>query len=188
MTTTTRRGALALAAGATLTAGLMLAPGGARAADAAVIDARVDLALAELFSKVVGAQDLHDRAVGVLIMPDIVKGGLIVGGSYGEGALRVAGATVEYYSIASASVGLQVGIQKTKAALFFMTEDALARFRRADGWEVGADAEVTFPGSGVNVSTDSTTRNAPIVGIVFGEDGFLAGASLQGSKYSRINR
>jgi lipid-binding SYLF domain-containing protein len=79
-------------------------------------------------------------------------------------------------------------VQTTKQALFFMTEDALARFRRADGWEAGADAEVTFPGAGVNVGTDTTVRNAPVVGIVFGEDGLLAGASLQGSKYSRVNR
>ena len=127
-------------------------------------------------------------AVIVTHMHEDHMGGLIVGGAYGEGALRIGGVSEEYYSVAAASIGFQIGVQTTKQALFFMTEDALARFRRADGWEAGVDAEVTFPGAGVNVGTDTTVRNAPIVGIVFGEDGLMAGASLQGSKYSRVNR
>jgi lipid-binding SYLF domain-containing protein len=179
----TRRRALALAAAAATLAALPAA-----AENRTVIDAKVDLALKELFATVDGSEDLYNRAVGVLIMPDIVKGGLIVGGAYGEGALRVGGQSVEYYSVAAASIGLQIGVQSSKQALFFMTDEALARFRRADGWEAGVDAEVTFPGAGVNVGADTTTRNAPVVAIVFGEDGLLAGASLEGAKYSRVNR
>jgi lipid-binding SYLF domain-containing protein len=184
MSATTRRKAMTMA----MAAAAALSARAALAEDRTVIDARVDLAIKELFATVTGAEELFNRAVGVLIMPNIVKGGLIVGGAYGEGALRIGGVSQEYYSVAAASIGFQIGVQTTKQALFFMTEDALARFRRADGWEAGVDAEVTFPGAGVNVGTDTTVRNAPIVGIVFGEDGLLAGASLQGSKYSRVNR
>ena len=159
----------------------------AAAVEAEVIDNRVDQALEEL-KLVNGAPGLMERARGVLIMPRVVKGGLIVGGAYGEGALRVDGATVGYYSVAAASFGLQAGVQTTKQALFFMTDAALERFRGADGWEVGVDAEVTVPGNGLNVGVDTTTERSPVIGVVFGQDGFLAGASLEGAKYSPISR
>lgn len=160
----------------------------AAAASREVIDARVALALEELFTRVPGARDLNDKAKGVLIMPDVVKGGLIVGGAYGEGALLVGGQTVGYYSVAAASVGLQIGVQSTKQALFFLTDQALERFRRSDGWEIGADAEFTVPGNGLNIGVSSTTQPAPVIAIVFGQDGLLAGASFEGAKYSPINR
>lgn len=165
----------------------------ARAENASVIDARVNIALEILYADVPGTRELATRARGILVMPEVVKGGFILGGAYGEGALRLNDGsnyqtTAEYYSVGAASVGLQAGLQKTSHALFFMTDDALARFRRADGWEVGADAEVTFPEKGVNFGVDSTTTQRPIVGFVFAQDGLLIGASLEGAKYSRIQR
>ncbi|MEM8792447.1 MAG: YSC84-related protein [Pseudomonadota bacterium] len=166
----------------------------AHAAEAEVIDARVNLALQQLYKQYPGSKELAAGAKGVLVMPDVVKGGFIVGGTYGEGALRLNGGgggldrTHQYYSVAAASVGLQAGLQETSHALFFLTQEALDRFMQTDGWEVGADAEVTFPDAGVNIGTNSTVLNQPIVGFVFGEDGLLVGASLEGSKYSRIER
>lgn len=185
----TRRLALAgvLAASATL-------PWLAHAEDAEVIDARVNIALAQLYEQIPGSEALAERAKGVLVMPDVVKGGFIVGGAYGEGALRVndgsAGydRTEGYYSVGAASVGLQAGLQQTSHALFFLTDGALEAFRGTDGWQIGADAEVTFPDAGLNVGLDSTTYDEPIIGFVFGEDGLLLGASLEGSKYSPISR
>jgi lipid-binding SYLF domain-containing protein len=180
-----RRHLLALAATLAATAGIA---SGARAADAEVIEARVERALQELFASVDGAADLYENARGVLIMPEVTKAGLLVGGAYGEGALRVGGQTVGYYSVAAASFGLQAGVQSSKQALFFMTDESLARFRAADGWEIGADAEFTLPGKGVNIGVDSTTRRAPVVAVVFGQDGIMAGASIEGAKYSPIQR
>ena len=181
-----RRRRHVIAALAAMGAGLAAAD--ARAESAAVIDGRVDRALEELFATVPGARDLHDNAKGVLIMPDIVKGGLFVGGAYGEGALRVQGQTVGYYSLAAASLGFQIGVQSTKQALFFMTDAALERFRRADGWQIGADAEFTVPGDGISLNIGSTTQQQPVVAVIFGQDGLLAGASFAGGKYSRIER
>ncbi|MEM9044939.1 MAG: YSC84-related protein [Pseudomonadota bacterium] len=166
----------------------------ANATDAAVIDARVNLALAQLYKQYPGSEELATKAKGILIMPDVVKGGFIVGGSYGEGALRLNDTThaydktEEYYSVAAASVGFQAGLQETSHALFFLTDGALGTFRRKDGWEVGADAEATFPDKGVNIGTNSSVLNQPVIGFVFGEDGILVGASLEGAKYSRIVR
>ncbi|MEL6794609.1 MAG: YSC84-related protein, partial [Pseudomonadota bacterium] len=111
-----------------------------------------------------------------------------VGGSYGEGALRIGGVTDGYYSVAAASVGYQIGVQTTSHALFFMTEEALNGFRNSSGWELGADAEFTVPGDGISVNLDSTTARNPVIAVIFAQDGLLAGASLEGAKYTRIAR
>ena len=190
MTITRRRALGALSAiAATAVAGPP-----ARAADAAVIDARVNLALGRLWSEVPSARDLASRARGMLVMPDVIKAGFIVGGAYGEGALRI-NDPVEgyekhggYYSVGAASVGLQIGVQSTSHVLFFMTDAALAKFRRADGWEIGADAEVTFPEAGLNVGIDTISLEKPVIAVVFAADGMLIGASLSGAKYSPIQR
>jgi lipid-binding SYLF domain-containing protein len=183
-----------LAATASLAvAGLAIADR-AQAANRTVIDNRVRMALDQMFAQLPGTRDLATRARALLVMPSVLKGGFILGGAYGEGALLTGdaqgyqGPPAGYYSVASASVGLQLGIQSTHHVLFFMTDEALERFRRADGWEVGADAEVTLPESGMTLQLNSTMMNKPIVGVVFGQDGFMLGASLQGAKYSPIMR
>lgn len=160
----------------------------AQADDAAVIETKVNLAMQEMFTKIPGSKELAARSRGVLMMPEVTKAGLIVGGAYGEGALRVNGATVGYYSTAAASIGFQIGVQQTKHALFFLTQAALEKFRRSDGWELGADAEFTVPDDGLNVNVSTQTSNKPVVLVVFGQDGFLAGVSMEGSKYSTISR
>lgn len=178
----TRRAALAALAAASF------APLAAEAESGPEIDANVDRALRELYATVPGSEELAARARGVLVMPSVVKGGLIIGGSYGEGALRVGGATEAYYSVAAASIGYQIGVQQTAHALFFMTDPALNRFRTAKGWELGADAEFTVPGDGISLNLDSTSAGKPVIAIVFAQDGLLAGASLEGAKYTRIAR
>jgi lipid-binding SYLF domain-containing protein len=188
--TITRRGALgAFAAIAAASTALPVL-----AASAETIDSRINLALGRLWSEVPSARDLASRARAMLVMPKVVKGGLIVGGAYGEGGLRlndpVHGYEKKggYYSVGIASIGLQIGVQKTSHVLFFMTDAALENFRRKDGWEAGIDAEVTFPDAGLNTGIDSTTHETPVIGVVFAEDGLLVGASLAGAKYSPIER
>ncbi len=190
MTITRRRALGALSAIAATT----VAGPPARAADDAVIDARVNLALGRLWSEVPSARDLAGRAKGMLVMPEVLKGGFIIGGAYGEGALRL-NDPVEgyekhggYYSVGAASIGLQIGVQTTSHVLFFMTDAALAKFRQSDGWEIGADAEVTFPDAGLSAGVDSTSLEKPVIGVVFAEDGLLVGISLAGAKYSPISR
>ena len=191
MTRRTAIGALGAGVGLATAGGFPLM---AAAAEKEVIDVRVNLALERLWKEVAYARDLASRAQALLVMPKVVKGGFIVGGAYGEGALRgrdAAGGfaqTIGYYSVTAGSIGLQIGVQKTSHVLFFMTQNALTKFRNADGWEVGADAEVTFPDAGLNAGVSSTTAEKPVIGVVFGEDGLLIGASLEGAKYDRLVR
>jgi lipid-binding SYLF domain-containing protein len=159
-------------------------------ARAAVLDERVARAMGELYETVPGTADLAAQAQGVLLMPDITSVGLFAGGAYGEGALMVgpSRATVDYYSLSAVSLGFQVGAQAFNQALFFMTPDALQDFRLSDGWQLGAGGTVVVDREGAAAGVTTTRINRPIVEVVFGQRGLMAGASLEGAKYNRIVR
>ena len=70
---------------------------------AAEIDREVDVALQKLYRQVPAAKDLAKVAKGVLVFPDVVKAGLLIGGQYGQGALRKGDKTVGYYRTVTAS-------------------------------------------------------------------------------------
>ena len=152
------------------------------------IDTSVDVAL-ELFKKdIKGGDEFLNSAKGVLIFPNVIKAGFVVGGSYGEGALRIGGKTVDYYSTASASFGFLAGAQSARVIIIFMQDDALKKFRESKGWEAGVDGSVTLINIGASGTIDTTTIKDPIVGFVFGNKGLMADLSLAGSKYTKIVR
>ncbi len=153
---------------------------------AAQIDARVTATRAFLSSTYPGTRDLESRAAGVLIMPLVTEAGFGFGGGYGRGALQIKGVTVDYYAAAKASIGLQIGAQQYGHALFFMTDEALARFRRSSGWAAGADLRYATPVEGAAFGRDTTEVGAPVEAFVFAQQGLIAGATLSGLKYTRI--
>jgi len=153
---------------------------------AAKLDARVDAALNFLAINHPDTQELMDNSSGVLVMPLVTKAGFGIGGSFGRGALRVGDATIDYYQAAQASVGFQIGAQQYAHALFFMTDEALADFRNSPGWAAGADLEYALRSEGRNISADTTTVLSPVVAVVFGQAGLIAGVTIEGTKYSRI--
>ena len=183
MTHFSRRTLLALG-GAGL--GLAACGNGVGSNGASKLDGRVDAARNFLLTKYPGTRDLEQKAVGVLYMPLMTEAGFGIGGSYGRGALRINNVSVDYYSAASASVGFQIGVQQFAHALFFMTQEALANFRSAEGWELGADARYALPDRGGALGADTTSTQKPIVALVYGQAGLIAGASLAGTKYTRI--
>jgi lipid-binding SYLF domain-containing protein len=131
---------------------------------------------------------LLDNAAGTLVFPRVTKGGLGVAGQYGEGALRVDGKTVGYYSVSSASIGLTVGAAKRSEVIVFTTQDALEKFTSSAGWSVGADTGVAMVSKGTGGDYDTQTLQKPVVGFVFGEKGLIADLSLEGSKINKIER
>lgn len=178
-----RRG-LILSGGAALT--LSACGNGIGGNAAAQLDARVDATHDYLINQYPGTGDLVAKSVGVLYMPLMTEAGFGIGGKFGRGALRINGVTVDYYSATSASFGFQIGAQQYAHALFFMTENALSEFRRADGWAVGADARYALPDRGGAIGAATTTSLAPVIALVFGQAGLIAGATLEGTKYTRI--
>ena len=165
-----------------------LAAGPAMAKSAAEINAGVDEALAQFNKEVKTGSALLDRAAGVLVFPKVIKAGIGVGGEYGEGALRVGGKTVDYYSTAAASWGLQLGAQAKTVILVFLEQDALNKFRNSSGWEIGVDGSVALVEVGAGGSLDTTKLKEPIVGFVIGQKGLMYNLTLEGTKMTKIVR
>lgn len=150
------------------------------------IDARSDATLNHLYSTYPNTQSLAAKSTGMLVMPLVTEAGFGLGGGFGRGALRVNNTTVDYYSATKGSIGLQIGGQQFSHVLFFMTEDALSGFRRSSGWAAGADVKYVFRDEGENLRAETTTSVAPVIAVIFGQAGLMAGASLEGVKYNRI--
>ena len=153
-----------------------------------VINRDAELVLQTLFEIDPDTISIYKNAPATLIIPRITKAGFVLGGAYGEGVLRINEAPVDYYSLASASYGLQIGAQQYSNIIFFMTEEALQNFRVKDGWELGADAEVVFRDRGYSIGVSSKTISKPVYALVFDQKGLLAGTSLVGAKFSRLIR
>lgn len=158
------------------------------AATAKVIDAKVDGALDHFTKEVKGSAELMGKAQGVLVFAGVVKAGIGIGGEYGEGALRIGGKTVEYYSIASGSIGFQFGAQKKDIIILFLESSALAKFRASSGWKAGVDGSVVLIDIGAGGSIDTENVKAPIVGFVVGQKGLMYNLTLEGSKISRLKK
>jgi len=152
------------------------------------IDVRVQHALSKFYQLNPANQDLAARAKGFLVFPRVTKGGAGVAGEFGEGALRVGGQNVGYYSLSSASVGLTLGVAKHDEIIMFMTQEALDKFTSTKGWAVGADTGIAMLSKGAGGDYDTKTLQRPILGFVFAEKGLIADVSLEGSKITQLNR
>jgi lipid-binding SYLF domain-containing protein len=148
------------------------------------IDDDVNAGLKSLYASTPVAKELAKNAKGILVFPDVLKAGLIIGGQYGEGALRKGGKTVAYYNTVAASYGLQAGAQTFGYALFLMTDSALEYLENSDGWEVGVGPTIVVVDSGVATSLTTTTANDDIYAVFFDQKGLMAGLGIQGSKIS----
>jgi lipid-binding SYLF domain-containing protein len=171
-----------------LALGSLIAANPARAATAAEINRDVKVALNNLYAKSSSAKMLSEKAKGVLVFPGIVKGGFMVGGQFGEGALLRGGKTAGYYNTISASYGLQAGIQKYGYALFFMTDSALKWIDKNDGWEIGTGPSIVVVDEGVAKSMSSTTLQPDVYAFFFDQKGLMGGLGLQGTKITRIKK
>ncbi|MDB5761125.1 MAG: twin-arginine translocation pathway signal [Herminiimonas sp.] len=180
-------------AGCTTTATTSVTPSGAASAGTAAdkrrreIDPGIDATLTRLYSTVPNSRELVTKANGTLVFPSVIAAGFGIGGQYGEGGLRIRGArTTEYYSLASVSVGLQIGAQSKAIVFLFMTQDALDKFRKSEGWAVGADASVAVLKVGANGSIDTTSATGPVLAFVLTNTGLMANLTLEGTKISRL--
>lgn len=152
------------------------------------IDAKVRSALVTFGETVKGGDALIQKADGVLVFPDVVKGGIGIGGEYGEGALLVDGRTIDYYNIASASVGFQLGVQVKSEILIFLEPTALEDFRRSNGWEAGLDGSVALVTVGAGGEIDTKNVQQPIIGFIFSNKGLMYNISIEGSKITKVAR
>lgn len=151
------------------------------------IDAGADGALNRLYSSTKSAQELGNRAQGILIFPRVLSGGLVIGGEYGDGVLRSKGAPQGYYRTLSGSIGLTAGGQSRSVIIMFMTPEAYNKFVQAKGWTVGADASVALAKIGANGTIDTVTAQQPVIAFVQTNAGAMVDVSLNGSKISKLD-
>ncbi len=160
----------------------------ALAASSREIDAGVDDVLERFYEEVGGGKSLVKDAKGALIFPRVFKAGIGIGGEYGEGALRVKGKTVDYYSTAAASLGFQLGAQKKAIMILFMEDEALRKFQSSDGWKAGVDASVALVTVGAGGQLDTSKLKEPVVGFVLGQKGLMYNLTLEGTKVSKLEK
>ncbi|KAF0190160.1 MAG: twin-arginine translocation pathway [Desulfobulbaceae bacterium] len=165
---------------------LLAIPQNSQAETAAVINRDVTNALNTLYKTTPAAKKMSEIAKGVLVFPSIIKGGFIIGGQYGEGALRVGGKTTGYYQTVAASYGLQAGAQSFGYAMFFLSDDDLKYLKKSEGWEVGVGPTVVVMDEGLSRSYTTTTAKSGVYAFFFNQKGLMAGLGIQGSKISKI--
>jgi lipid-binding SYLF domain-containing protein len=171
---------IAIATISTLSAGLALA------ASATEIDRDATQALSMLYRTTPGAKALADKSKAILIFPSIVKGGFIVAGQFGDGALRKRGRTVGYYRSIAASYGFQAGAQSFGYVLFFMDEASLRYLNNSGGWELGTGPSLVVLDKGFGKNLSTTTLQKGVYAFIFNQKGLMGGIGIQGSKITKI--
>ena len=151
------------------------------------VDASYQETLDRLYAGTPGSRELVAKARGVLVFPRVISAGLVIGGAYGEGQLREHGHVEGFYRTTTGSVGWQIGAQSRAIVILFQTEDALQRFKASKGWSGGVDASVAILTVGANGAIDANASQAPTAAFILTNAGLMAGATLEGTKITRID-
>ena len=158
-----------------------------RPAYADEVDDDAAAALRSLYEGSPAARVLGEKAVGVLVFPNIVKAGFLFGAQFGEGTLFRSGRKVANYRSVAGSYGFQAGVQTFGYAMFFMTDAAMDYLDKSSGWEVGVGPSIVVVDTGIARNLTTTTIQSDIYAFVFDQKGLMAGIGIQGSKITRIN-
>jgi lipid-binding SYLF domain-containing protein len=156
-------------------------------ATAKEIDASADAAMDRFYKLVKDGKEVVRKSKGILVLPNVKKGALIIGAEYGQGAMRIGGKTVEYYSMGSGSFGLQIGGQSKDVIIAFMTSEALKKFRESKGWEAGVDGGITLIKHGESGTAITAMANKPVVAFVLDVKGLMVDVSLKGAKFNKLD-
>lgn len=145
-------------------------------------------ALASLYSQTPAAKSLGEQAKAVLVFPNVVKAGFIVGAQYGNGVLLKGGRTVGYYNTVQGSVGYQAGVEKFGYALFLMTDSSVNYLKQSHGWELGVGPEVVIVDQGAAAQLSTTTAKKDVYAFYFDQKGLMGGVSIQGTKVTHLDK
>jgi lipid-binding SYLF domain-containing protein len=152
---------------------------------AAEISRNAKAAINTLYASNPAARAVGKQAKAVLVFPKIIKGGFMVGGQAGVGALIINGRTAGYYNTVAASYGFQAGLQRFSYAMFFMNDAALGYLNKSGGWEVGSAPSLVVVDTGLAKSLSTTTLRKGIYVFFFSQKGLMGGIGLQGTKITR---
>ena len=143
-----------------------------------------------------------DNSVGYAVFPTIGKGGVGIGGAYGNGKVYKNGAVIGTSKMAQVSIGLQLGGQAFSQIIFFENEESLNDFTSGN-FEFSADASAvaitagasaganTGGGTSAGVSGGKNNADTTSAGYRKGmaiftvaKGGLMYQASIGGQKYS----
>ena len=161
-------------------------PASVQAASASEIDRNATQALTTLYKNTPGAKALADKSKAILVFPSIVKGGFIIAGQYGDGALRKHGKTVAYYRSLAASYGFQAGAESFGYVLFFMDDESVKYLDKSKGWELGTGPTLVVLDKGIGEDWSTTTLQKGVYAFIFNQKGLMAGIAIEGTKITRI--
>ncbi len=126
------------------------------------------------------------KAKAFLVFPDIKEAGMFIGGKYGEGVLRVQRTTKAYYSIKSASIGMQMGAQQYAMIIAFTSDAALNKFLLDDDWNTDVDGKIAMAEWNSKEELDDIDFDDDMVAFVFDSKGMMGSLTLEGTKFKRI--
>ena len=145
-------------------------------------------ALELLYQTNPGAAAIGETAKAILVFPNVVKAGLVFGGSYGEGVLMKGSEVAGYYNSVSASWGWQAGAQSYSYVVFLMNDKAVSYLDKSEGWEIGVGPTVVAVDAGVAKNLSSTTLKDDAYAFIFDQQGLMASLSIEGTKITPIKR
>jgi len=180
-------GAFALGAAACTGETTRTAGSATEGSDRERIDSNVAAATDDLYARNPAVRELADEAEAILVFPNVTTGGFGIGGSYGTGAMLENGQTTAYYNLIAASFGFQAGAQTFSQAYFFNTQEALDTFRETEGFEAGIGATAVAADFGADGNITTSTLQEPVVVVTWGQQGLMAGATVEGVKMTEIN-
>ena len=141
--------------------------------------------------KVLSGKDFPDalklmpKARGLLIIPELVQGGFIIGAAGGRGVMvsRSGPGNWSYpafYGMGSGSVGLQVGAKVSEIIFIVLTDKGLQALLDHK-FKLGAEAGVTMVAVGAGFEGATTSAGGADIVAFANSNGLFAGASLEGS-------
>jgi len=163
-----------------------------------VLNLQIQETLKRFEHELPGARKFLNKSTGYLVIPNLYKAGFFLGGQYGEGGLLVKEPIkpnqpprfhiAAYYSLFGASIGFQAGAQKHALIIVFLSHETLKSFMQNRKWKVGVDGSIAFVDVGGTLNLSTMNLKKPIVAFVFGNQGLMAGISLDGSLFTRIRK
>lgn len=134
------------------------------------------------------AESLSKKAKAILVFPNVIKAGLIFGGSYGEGVMMKGSHVEGYYNTVSASWGWQAGAQSYSYVVFLMNDKATRYLEKSEGWSIGVGPTVVVVDEGLAKNLSSTTLRDDAYAFIFDQQGLMASFSIEGTKITRIKK
>ncbi len=135
---------------------------------------------------------LLDEAKAIVIVPDTIKAGLVIGGRRGHGVMAVRTAdggwsNPSFVTLTGGSIGLQVGVQSADVVLVFRSERGLDSIVNGK-FTLGADASIAAGPVGRNAAAATDGQMKAEIWSWSRARGLFAGVALDGAVLSMDNK